>query len=136
MCQRLFFNKVAGLRPVAFLKKRLWQSCFPVNFAIILRTPFLRNSSGQLFLNVSICLNEIVTQSIRIKEDIDITLFNSCLTHWLDWYLYNGDLGHERLNVTNIQVLKMNPRKYLRRKALQQYSIAKSCWLVLQSSPS
>ena len=28
-----FFNKVAGLSPSALLKKRLWRSCFPLNFA-------------------------------------------------------------------------------------------------------
>ena len=28
LCQRLFFNKVAGLRPATLLKKRLWpQAC-------------------------------------------------------------------------------------------------------------
>ena len=32
-CVRVFFNKVAGLRPATLLKKRLWQGCFPVNFA-------------------------------------------------------------------------------------------------------
>ena len=32
------------------LKKRLWLRCFPVNFAKFLRTPFLQNNSGQLFL--------------------------------------------------------------------------------------
>ena len=41
LCQSLFLNKVAGLRPVTLLKKRLWQRCFPVNFAKFLRTPFL-----------------------------------------------------------------------------------------------
>ena len=35
-------NKVAGLRPATLLKKRLWHSCFPVNFAKFLRTPFLQ----------------------------------------------------------------------------------------------
>ena len=39
-CQSLFFNKVAGLRPATLLKKRLWHSCFPVNFVKFLRTPF------------------------------------------------------------------------------------------------
>ena len=34
LCQSIFFNKVADL------KKRLWHSCFPVNFAKSLRTPF------------------------------------------------------------------------------------------------
>ena len=40
LCQSLYFNKVAGFRPVTLLKKRLWHRCFPVNFAKFLRTPF------------------------------------------------------------------------------------------------
>ena len=38
LCQSLFFNKVAGLMPATLLRKRLWQRCFPVNFAKFLRT--------------------------------------------------------------------------------------------------
>ena len=38
LCQSLFFNKVAGLRSETLLKKRLWQRCFPVNFAKFLKT--------------------------------------------------------------------------------------------------
>ena len=41
LCQSLFFNKVAGLRPATLLKNRLWHKCFSVNFAKFLRTPFL-----------------------------------------------------------------------------------------------
>ena len=41
LCQSLFFNKVAGLRPATLLKKRLWHRCFPVNFAKFLRTSYL-----------------------------------------------------------------------------------------------
>ena len=44
LCQSLFFNKVAGLRPATLLKKRLWHRCFPVNFVKFLRTPFLQNT--------------------------------------------------------------------------------------------
>ena len=33
LCQSLFLNKVAGLKPVTLLRKRLWHRCFPVNFA-------------------------------------------------------------------------------------------------------
>ena len=40
LCQSLFFNKVAGLRPETLLKKRLWRRCFLPNFA---------NSSGGRF---------------------------------------------------------------------------------------
>ena len=33
-----FLNKFAGLRPATLLKRRLWQRCFPVNFAKFSRT--------------------------------------------------------------------------------------------------
>ena len=52
LCQSLFFNKVAGLRPATLLKKRLWHRCFPVNFVKFLRTPFLQNTSGRLLLGL------------------------------------------------------------------------------------
>ena len=36
LCQSLFFNKVASLRPASLLatllKNRLWHSCFPIHF--------------------------------------------------------------------------------------------------------
>ena len=51
MCQGLFLNKVAGLRPATLLKKRLWRRCFPVNFAKFLRTPFLQSTSEPLLLS-------------------------------------------------------------------------------------
>ena len=54
LCQSLFFNKFAGLRPQPcnFIKKEaLAQVFFPVSFAKFLRTPFLQNTSGRLFLN-------------------------------------------------------------------------------------
>ena len=47
---RLFFNKVAGLRPVNLLKKRPWHRGLPVNFAKFPRIPFLQNTPGRLVL--------------------------------------------------------------------------------------
>ena len=49
----VFFNKVAGLkvaglRPVTLLKKRLWHRCFSVNFAKFLRTSFLQNTCATI----------------------------------------------------------------------------------------
>ena len=41
LCQSLFFDKVAGLRPETLSKKRLWHMRFLVNFANFLRVPFL-----------------------------------------------------------------------------------------------
>ena len=40
LCQSLFFNKVAGLKPATLFKKRTWQRCLPVNFAKFLKTHF------------------------------------------------------------------------------------------------
>ena len=54
LCQRLFFNKVAGLRLATLLKKWLWHRCFPMNFAKFLRTPFLQNACGQMLLYINI----------------------------------------------------------------------------------
>ena len=39
LCQSLYFNKVAALRVATLLKKKLWHSYFPVDFAKFLRTP-------------------------------------------------------------------------------------------------
>ena len=48
--QSLFFNKFAGMRPATLFKRKLFHSCFPVNFAKFSRTPFLQNTSEQLLL--------------------------------------------------------------------------------------
>ena len=40
------------LLPATLLKKTLRHSCFPVNFEKFLRTPFLRNTSRRLLLEV------------------------------------------------------------------------------------
>ena len=45
LCQSLFLNKDAGLRPAIILKRG-----FPVNFAKFLKTTFLQNTSGRLLL--------------------------------------------------------------------------------------
>ena len=50
LCQSLFLNKAAVLTPARLLKKRLWDRCFPVNFAKCLRTPFSQSNSGRLLL--------------------------------------------------------------------------------------
>ena len=53
LCQSLFFNKVAGLRPATFLLKKTPQHrCFPVNITKFLRTPILKNISERLLLKL------------------------------------------------------------------------------------
>ena len=46
LCQSVFFNKVAGLRPATLFKKILWHRCFPVNFVKFLKTPFFKEHLG------------------------------------------------------------------------------------------
>ena len=58
MCQSLFFNKVANLRPATLLKKRPGHRCFPVNFTKFLRKAFLQNTSGRLLPSLSLLFTE------------------------------------------------------------------------------
>ena len=82
LCQRLFFNKVAGpmlpsyrnrsvdslwflydgnIGPATLLEKTLWHRCFPVNFPKFLRTPFFTEHLRWLFL----FLYTLITLKIR-----------------------------------------------------------------------
>ena len=49
LCQSLFFDKVAALRPATLLRKRLWRRCFPVNFVKFLKHLFYRTSLDDCF---------------------------------------------------------------------------------------
>ena len=51
LCQSLFFNNVAGLRPATLLKRRLWYRCSPVNFVKFQRAPFFIEHPRWLFLS-------------------------------------------------------------------------------------
>ena len=48
------FNKVAGLRPAALLKERLWRRCFPASFAKFLGLPFYTEHLWWLLLSLTI----------------------------------------------------------------------------------
>ena len=73
LCQSLFFNKVAGLRPVTLFKKRLWHRCFPVNFVKFLRTPFIIEHFWWLLLQKRIqYLSKAVTFRINVRKQIKL----------------------------------------------------------------
>ena len=50
--QWVYDTKLKQPQACNFNKKRLWYSCFPVNFANLLRTPFLQNTSRRLLLTI------------------------------------------------------------------------------------
>ena len=51
MCQSLFFNNFADLRPATLLTKETLALVFSVNSVKFLRTPFSQNTSEQLLLH-------------------------------------------------------------------------------------
>ena len=83
LCQILFFNKVADLRPATLLKKRLWHRFFPLNSMKFLSTPFLQNTSERLLLRiiwfrirvwfrpVDYCFNQLIVISHEIYKLFD-----------------------------------------------------------------
>ena len=48
LCRSLFSDKVSDWRPATLLKRVSVTGCFPVNFAKVLTSPFLQNTSGSL----------------------------------------------------------------------------------------
>ena len=72
LCQSLFFNKVACLRPGSpfYQKKRLWHRCFSVNFVKFLRIPFLQNTSGRLLLQLFqvFCLSWYLPIPLKLEK--------------------------------------------------------------------
>ena len=52
LCQSLFLNKIAGLRPATLLQKRLWHRCLSLNFVKFLRIPISTEHLWWLLLGV------------------------------------------------------------------------------------
>ena len=75
LCQSLFFNKVAGLRPATLLKKRLWHSVF------------LRISKNNFFYKTpsaaSACRLSSITISVYQFQLLLYSLNSSLLTHFI-----------------------------------------------------
>ena len=70
------FQEYTIVRSSFFIKKRLWHRCFPLNFAKFLRTPFLQNTSGRLFLYTAVNCFKTLNLTFR--------LYN--LLHWFILY--------------------------------------------------
>ena len=80
-----------------FIKKRLWHRCSPVNFAKILRTPFLQNSSGRLLVEAHSKLSQ------TSKMEVFTKIVNSCLLFSQKSSISNIRLGSEYASGVNNQ---------------------------------
>ena len=82
LCQSLFFNKVAGLRTGTLLKERLWHSCFPVNFAKFVRTPFLTEHLRWLLLYLVYTYVSLIPASFIFSIKLCQSLSNLLVLVW------------------------------------------------------
>ena len=91
-CTRICFLTKLQAAPTTLLKKRLWHSCFPENFANFSRKPFLKKptlvAASILYLNycynLNLCLSKLSTfpkQQYSYYKISNICLF--CLQSWL-----------------------------------------------------
>ena len=94
LCQSLFFNKVAGLRPATLLKKRLWHTCFPVNFAKFLRNLFYRTPLDDCF-----SLRVVYDDSISSIVDL-LNSDHSVSVHYKNIHGLGIDLYNSRSNIS------------------------------------
>ena len=86
LCQSLFLNKIAGLRPATLLKKKLWHRCFPVKFAKFPRKPFHRTPLGDCFWQVR--FQDFWAYKLALIEKNQYHCYNKFLT----WHIYKRDI--------------------------------------------
>ena len=89
LCQSLFF-KVADLRPATLLKKRLWHSCFPVNFAKFLRTSFLQDTPERQLL--SLIVFGVISRSLFLNQNLVLRMHSISFTNLLLFLVIEFDL--------------------------------------------
>ena len=82
-----FLIKLSGLRPATLLKKRLWRRCFPINFAKLLKTLFLRTPPGDcLYFRAKLGQNSLM-RKIILKECLPFLFITWILFIRSNWFL-------------------------------------------------
>ena len=76
-----------SLRPATLLKKRVWYSCFPVNFEKFLRTLFSQNTSGRLLLLLEFFFLKAFATLRHYKEKWKLR--ENCLYSELFWSTFS-----------------------------------------------
>ena len=85
------FEKSFRTQPATLFKKIFWRRCFLVNFAILLRMPFLKGHFRWLLLSVLSVLE--VCSSIRAKKNV-----SSLVIMFYPFYIYQIIFCHEFSN--------------------------------------
>ena len=108
LCQRFVFNKVAGLKPATLLKKRLWHSCFLVNFMKILRTLFLQGISGGCFFLLQTLHETEISMSAYYYDMCKIYKFRNITLATVKGLIRIKFLTSDKLNSTYFLIFVLN----------------------------
>ena len=114
-CAKVFFNKVAGITLATLLKKGLWHSCFPVNFAKFLRalfqgTPLVAASVIPTLRFVLVIIKGMSTVDQSIETNSVGNLFKTCFFPFLIkiyWECVILNQGDWRLFLPTTSLLKL-----------------------------
>ena len=88
LCQSLFFNKVAALRPATLLKDRLCHRCFPVNFSKFLTLVQDKRLFFFQILSVNLSVSAFRSiPSLRVKQVCKIFFYYVPFSKVLRWSL-------------------------------------------------
>ena len=101
----------SGPRVTTLLQKRIWYSCFPVNFVKILRKHFFIEQLRVLLLETMVLrMKRILTLSWR-KPLSYRNQSTDLQSKSIDWFLYNNDLRHERVNNIGLRIPALSSTK-------------------------
>ena len=115
LCQSLFLIKVSGLRPATLLKKRLWQSCFPVHFVNCLRTSFLQNTSWRLLLFLCyyhVNYNYVNFYIFDLKKQLSKISFSKSLPANIYLFKVNNRNTRKRCKICSKLTIKTAERRH------------------------
>ena len=78
----------------SFIKKRLWERCFPVNFAKFLKAPFLKNTPGRMLLksirsDYFAVFLPVITIGVGFTKSNQVTLQRRIMLQPQTWYIWN-----------------------------------------------
>ena len=93
-----------GLRPATLLKRKLQHSCFPVNFAKFLRTPFFKEHLWWLLLTFVLFPSMGVRQGrlgIFSKNNPTTVSYDVYVNYYSDMYLKHRFIFRHRLEKTS-----------------------------------
>ena len=82
LLRSLFYNKVAYPQPEILLNKRIQHRCFSVNFAKLLKTPFLQNTSmRRLLCDAKVGVEKLGRAMLKVIYDILRILYENGSQH-------------------------------------------------------